>query len=166
MKKMSKVIVTVFILAVGGLVVAFTTLSGDLTFNKDTKLKEALVIEGADQETEGEETVEEDKIITTESEFMEVIHHMTHQKVEASPKWGAVQITEKRIDEMLTVLGANELENEDFYQETLSAWKNSDFSNAVEVHNKIWKMQNGTIGEATKLLNEDEEAEYIQKHFK
>lgn len=165
MKKTTKVIASFCILAIGGLVVAFTTFSDELMPQKDTQLEEALVLESVDQKTEGEEVVVEDMFVTTESAFMEVIHHMTHQKVEANPKWGAIEISKKRIQDMLAVLDANELKNEEFYRETLNAWEKGDFSNAVAVHNKIWKMQHGTIGEATDLLNEKEEADYIEKHF-
>ena len=103
--------------------------------------------------------------IKDEEDFMEAIHFMTHQKVSAGTKWGALEITNERIDEMLSVLDKEDFSREDFYRETLLAWKEGDFSNAVDVHNRIWNVQDGTIGRATGLLTEEEEAHYIEANF-
>lgn len=100
-----------------------------------------------------------------EETVMQAIHNMTHQKVEAHPKWGELQVTEERIDELLTALDEEDYKHEEFYSETLTAWKSGDFSNAVEVHNKLWKLQDGSIGEAIRLLTPEEEAEYVEKNF-
>ncbi|MED3660551.1 DUF6241 domain-containing protein [Ureibacillus sp. FSL K6-8385] len=97
-----------------------------------------------------------------EEVFMQTMHEMTHQKVKADTKWGFTPMTEEQIDKMLTILEYNDYEHEEFYREALTAWKNGDFSNAVKVHNKIWKWQGGTIGKATGLLSREEEEEYLE----
>lgn len=170
MKKSTKVTLSLAVLIIGGVIAGAVFFLDGFSKPEDRALTEAVVLEDENQtqeesvsETEKEEV--EEKVITTESEFMEVFHHMTHQKVEASPKWGAVQITEQRIDQMLAVLETNELEHEEFYHKTLSAWKKGDFSNAIHTHNEIWNMQNGTIGKATDLLSKAEEEKYIETHF-
>lgn len=103
--------------------------------------------------------------IKDEEDFMEAIHFMTHQKVSAGTKWGALEITNERIDEMLSVLDKEDFSREDFYRETLLAWKEGDFSNAVDVHNRIWNIQDGTIGRANRMLTEEEESKYIEAKF-
>ncbi|WP_213810490.1 DUF6241 domain-containing protein [Jeotgalicoccus sp. WY2] len=90
---------------------------------------------------------------------------MTHQKVKAEIKWGSLEITKERINNMLTTAEKSDYQYKDFYIETLSAWQQGDFTNAVQVHNVIWKSQDGSIGIATGLLTEKEEMEYKAKHF-
>lgn len=171
MKKSTKITLSLAVLMISGVIAGVVFFLDGFSKPEDRVLTEAVVLEDENQSQEAESESEakkdeaKEKVITTESEFMEVLHHMTHQKVEASPKWGAVQITEQRIDQMLAVLESNELEHEAFYHKTLSAWKKGDFSNAVHTHNEIWDMQNGTIGEATDLLSEAEEEKYIETHF-
>ncbi|WP_416826451.1 DUF6241 domain-containing protein [Ectobacillus polymachus] len=45
-------------------------------------------------------------------------------------------------------------------------WKKGDFSNSVDVHNKIWNWQGGNIGAATRLLTADEENRFIAENFR
>lgn len=101
-----------------------------------------------------------------EDDYMNAIHKMTHQKVHAFAKWGVVQMTDETIDEMLRVLDEANYEHETFYRETLEAWMNGDFSNAVDVHNQLWEAQGGTIGKAKRLLTPEEEAEFIKNNLK
>ncbi|TLS35589.1 DUF6241 domain-containing protein [Pseudalkalibacillus caeni] len=110
------------------------------------------------------------KAIPTEVQFQDDLHAMTHQKVKAEEKWGHLKITEERIDEMLDVLdkvkGKNDYKNFDFYYDVLTEWNNGNFDNAVQAHNRIWSMNGGTIGKATRLLTEEEEQAYIKEYFK
>ena len=101
----------------------------------------------------------------SEWKFSDNLHKMTHQKVKAQVKWGSLEITDERINSMLKKAQASDYDYKDFYIETLSAWQDGDFSNAVQVHNVIWKSQDGSIGIATGLLSEKEEKEYKAKHF-
>lgn len=100
-----------------------------------------------------------------EEEFMEAVHHMTHQKVKAWPKWGAIHITEERIDELLAILDDAAYDNEKFYRETLTAWENGDFSKVADVHNTIWKWQDGSVGKARGTLSDEDEQAFIKSNF-
>ncbi len=102
-----------------------------------------------------------------ERSMQNYIHWMSHQKVSAKRKWGAMLITEERIERLLEVA----LENEQNYQHSyvyidiLSRWQEGDFSKADLDHNAIWELQGGTIGKATGLLTEEEELAYIEDYF-
>lgn len=100
-----------------------------------------------------------------EKDFMQDIHEMSHQKIHANKKWGALQITPERIEIMLQILEETDYEHEEFYRDALEDWAAGDFSNAVDVHNQIWRWQGGTTGIATRLATEEEEAEYEKKYF-
>lgn len=95
------------------------------------------------------------------------IHNMSHQKVQAEEKWGHEQITKPKVDRLLEVVKANETnyEHEATYIKILERWADGDFSNAVEDHNAVWKLQEGTIGEAYRLMSPVEEWRYIQQYF-
>lgn len=103
--------------------------------------------------------------LPSERAFSDDLHHMTHQKVKADRKWGNVQITDERIEEMLGIAEESSYSYKDFYVETLNEWQDGNFDNAVEVHNTIWNSKNGTVGKAYGLMTEREEFEYVQEQF-
>lgn len=98
--------------------------------------------------------------------FAEYIHRMSHQKVEAENKWGFYKITDKRIDWLLDGLEHTwyDIDNEEVYRDILKRWKNNDFSRVDKDHNEVWKIQGGTDGKATGILNEKEEKAYIESN--
>lgn len=98
--------------------------------------------------------------------FQHTLHNMTHQKVYAESKKGSMQITNEKIEELLSQVEASDFDHKGYYTIILTDWKNGDFSNAVEVHNLIWSIQGGTIGKAERLLTEEEEKAYIEINFK
>ncbi|MBU6081555.1 MULTISPECIES: DUF6241 domain-containing protein [Allobacillus] len=98
-----------------------------------------------------------------EAYYREYIHGMSHQKVKANKKWGFYLITQERIDWLLNGLDEISINNEDIYRDILTRWSNGDFSQADEDHNTIWRMQNGTVGEAYGVMSEEEEAAYIEQ---
>lgn len=103
----------------------------------------------------------------TEFDVMNTIHYMSHQKVEASQKWGALRITKENVLLLDQVI---EEHKEDLiaysvYRDILDRWIAGDFSQAVDDHNDIWEMQDGSIGKATGLMDPEEEKEYIDIHF-
>lgn len=105
--------------------------------------------------------------ITEESTFLTAIHYMTHQKVLADSKQGALEITPERISIMLEQAEAfSESVHYPFFIEILSAWDAGDFSNAVYAHNYVWNAQDGNIGEAYGLFDESQEAEFVQANFR
>lgn len=129
------------------------------------------------EEIEGRE---EQKVVAEESETDNVdvdmeegqlqiyLHQMTHQKVAATKKIGAVEMTPENIENLLTIVSANKeyYEHGEFYETALTAWKQGDFSNAVDVHNTIWDWQNGTVGRATGLMSAEQERVFVQENFR
>lgn len=97
----------------------------------------------------------------TDANYQEYIHGMSHQKVKASEKWGFYKITDKRIDWLIDGLKETDLTHKDIYAAILEKWNKGDFSTADDDHNAIWKLQGGTIGYATGVLNPEEEKEYL-----
>lgn len=100
-----------------------------------------------------------------DSGFKDVLHYMTHQKVYAATKWGAIQMTDENINKMLAILDETDYKYEEYYRNVLTYWKNGDFSNAVEVHNRIYREKDGNTGFATDLLTPEEEQKFIQGNF-
>ncbi|MCD8502771.1 MAG: DUF6241 domain-containing protein [Bacillaceae bacterium] len=96
------------------------------------------------------------------------IHWMSHQKVSAKQKWGAMLITEERIDRLLEVATKNKetYKHSEIYIDILTRWQGGDFSQADLDHNAIWRLQGGTVGAATGLLMPEQEKAYIEKHFR
>lgn len=103
----------------------------------------------------------------TEADVQNSIHRMSHAKVLAAEKWSHLEPTQERIDRLLDVVKRNQniLDHSALYIRILERWQANDFSNTVTDHNSIWDLQGGTIGEATRLLTEDEQAAYKEKHF-
>ncbi len=106
-----------------------------------------------------------EKVKTPLSEVVmqQYIHAMSHQKVQAKEKWSYFKITDERIDFLLSQLEINQYDHEETYKDILTSWKEGDFSEAVSEHNKIWRIQEGTIGKATGLLSPKAEEAYISK---
>lgn len=98
----------------------------------------------------------EDELEMPEKKVQVYIHHMTHQHVVADKKWGNVPSSPQNIENLLTIVLANhgEYKYSEYYVEVLEQWKEGDFSNAVDVHNTIWRWHGGTVGKATGLINE------------
>ncbi|KAA0547178.1 hypothetical protein FZW96_14505 [Bacillus sp. BGMRC 2118] len=100
-------------------------------------------------------------------EVQNAIHYMSHQKVYAEEKWGAIQITPERIRNLVASVEQYKLslKHGDLYLDILTRWSEGDFSKADHDHNEIWKLQNGTVGEATRVLSEREEQTFIERNF-
>ena len=101
--------------------------------------------EETSKEEISEVNVDEQKII----DINEDIHHMANTIILAVDGKinGTKQITMESIDEALNMVqGVDEY----LYTE-IGKWKKGDFSNAVEVHNYVWKKLDGEIGKADGL---------------
>ncbi len=147
-------------------VVSGTTSEGNM--ENTTTTEERFQGVEADTKEESDERVEineDGEGIPSEYDFQNELHYMTHQKVQARKKWGSIQITEVRLEEMIQIAEESNYLNRDFYLEVLNEWKNGDFTNAVDVHNQIWNERNGTVGKATGLMSESEEQRYIENNF-
>uniref|UniRef100_UPI003568D960 DUF6241 domain-containing protein n=1 Tax=Planomicrobium okeanokoites TaxID=244 RepID=UPI003568D960 len=136
--------------------------------------KVAEEIEQREVSAETTETTEETKTVDkTDADMDEervqiYLHQMTHQKITADKKRGAVEMSEENIGNMLKIVKENydHYKQSDFYEKTLLSWQEGDFSNAVSVHNTIWNWHNGTVGRATGLMSAEQEAEYVEKNFR
>lgn len=145
----------------------FQNLDPDLTSESISESELTIV---KSKKVPGESTGEPEPInevdIDKEKDFIQIVHQMTHQKVSAHDKWGAIEITEERIHQLIGHLSEVEYENEPQYLATLNAWKDGDFSNVVDVHNRIWKAQGGNIGKAYGIMTVEEEARYVESKFR
>lgn len=107
--------------------------------------------------------------VISEYAVQDAIHKMSHQKIKAEDgkKWGSLQITDERIARLIEVVKHNQGRYEDpqLYLNILERWQAGDFSQADEDHNDIWNLQGGTVGKATGVLSEKEEAEYVKRNF-
>lgn len=93
------------------------------------------------------------------------IHEMTHNKVYADIKFGSRPLTGESIARLIEIVEKNSYSDEKFFLETLDAWQDGNFSNAVEVHNTIWNWHSGTVGKAERLMTPEEEQNYIDMMF-
>ncbi|MBT2571302.1 DUF6241 domain-containing protein [Planococcus sp. ISL-110] len=137
---------------------------GEITKVADTIDKR----EGKEAKAEKVGTEEDDAADMQEIRIQINLHQMTHQKIIASKKKGAVEMTTENIEDLLTIVKANKdhYDHGDFYETALTAWKQGDFSNAVHVHNTIWDWHNGTVGRATGLMSAKQEQAFVEKHFR
>lgn len=117
---------------------------------------------------ESNEAADGERADMLESKVQVYLHQMTHQKIIATEKRGAVEMTPENIKNMLKIVRENYdyYENGAFYEDTLAAWEQGDFSNAVSVHNTIWTWHNGTVGRATGLMSAEQEQEFVEDHFR
>lgn len=136
------------------------------TSGQITKAAEEVTKVSAQDKVENTEEKNSDVAVgMSEIELQVHLHKMTHGKVVADKKWGKTPITMENVENLITIVEANNYEYEDFYLKHLNDWKNGNFSGAVEVHNRIWTWHGGTIGKATGLMSDAEEERYIKANF-
>ncbi|WP_050615206.1 DUF6241 domain-containing protein [Bacillus testis] len=104
---------------------------------------------------------------SSEETIIEAMHKMTHQKVRAKEKWGALEMNAANIQQIKNVLLAdsNHFEERDKLLHLIEKWEKGDFTGIDEDHNKLWKLQKGNIGKATGILSPQEEKEFIEANF-
>ncbi|WP_223592063.1 DUF6241 domain-containing protein [Neobacillus bataviensis] len=115
-----------------------------------------------------EEIAKEFPLTMSEKDFMDSIHKMSHQKVIADKKWGAIPLTNERVNRLLDVVNENRSNYKytHVYNDILSRWAKGDFSRVDEDHNEIWDLQEGTIGKAKRIASSKEERDFIEENFK
>ncbi|MFJ7728365.1 DUF6241 domain-containing protein [Neobacillus sp. NPDC097160] len=103
----------------------------------------------------------------SEDEVMDAIHKMSHQKVRADKKWGAIPLTPERVNRLMQVVRDNyaQYKGSNVYIDILTRWSNGDFSRVDHDHNQVWELQGGTIGAAEGIASVEEEQEFIEEHF-
>ncbi|MEC0017437.1 PRK06770 family protein [Bacillus anthracis] len=106
--------------------------------------------------------------ITKESQQYEVIkamHSMTHQKVVAEQKWGAIPMTKLHAEAVVDILNNTNFEKKAELLAIAERWANGDFSKIVEDHNYFWSEQEGNIGKATGTMNSTDEEFFVLNNF-
>lgn len=106
--------------------------------------------------------------ITKDSQEYEVIkamHSMTHQKVVAEQKWGAIPMTKLHAEAVVDILNNTNFEKKEELLAIAERWANGDFSKIVEDHNYFWTEQEGNIGKATGTLDATEEQTFVLNNF-
>ncbi|MFK7695983.1 DUF6241 domain-containing protein [Paenibacillus sp. HJGM_3] len=102
-----------------------------------------------------------------EEDVINLMHHMTHQKVKASDKWTSIQMTSNRvrlIGELIEQKGQT-WKNRDQLLKITKKWEAGDFSKIDDDHNYLWSLEDGSIGKATGILSAEEEQAFIVKTF-
>ncbi|MBT2730553.1 PRK06770 family protein [Bacillus sp. ISL-75] len=102
---------------------------------------------------------------STEDELVKVMHVMSHQKVRAEQKWGALPMTAHTIRQVHEVVTLSSFEHKSQLLDILNKWKNGDFKSADADHNYLWGLQGGSEGKAYGLLSPTEEQNYFESNF-
>ncbi|MBL4950920.1 DUF6241 domain-containing protein [Neobacillus sp. OS1-32] len=102
---------------------------------------------------------------SSQNEVIDIMHKMTHQKVKAEEKWGAVPMIPDTINQVYEIVRNSDFDIKDDLLAILEKWKNGQFSEVVEDHNYFWRYQDGTIGKAYGKLDSVEEKEFIANNF-
>ncbi|MBM7605411.1 hypothetical protein JOC75_003434 [Metabacillus crassostreae] len=100
----------------------------------------------------------------SEEDILNYMHGMSHQKVIAEEKWLHYEMTSERIQYLINEIESGDYENEEKYLSILNKWKEGDFSEADKDHNIIWRLQGGTVGEATGVMSAEQEESYLEKY--
>jgi hypothetical protein len=103
---------------------------------------------------------------SNEEAIIEDMHLMTHQKVQAEHKQGAIEMTKDHVDLIYDVVKQSDFGHKDKLISILNRWKQNDFNKIVDDHNVLWKIQGGKVGKATDRLTTQEEKEFIKNNFR
>lgn len=102
----------------------------------------------------------------TEYRAISTMHEMSHQKVKAEAKWGAVEMTEERVNMLYSIVNNSNFKEKLPLLKILSKWKAEDFRTADQDHNTLWEILGGTIGKAEGILSIEEEKAFIEQTFR
>ncbi|MFP3727681.1 DUF6241 domain-containing protein [Priestia filamentosa] len=172
-------ITTIILLAliVGGL---FTFKAMDHTTEKETQNEDLDSVETTKSEKSEKSQVADETANTkpqeqekafevpenpTGKDIESIMHKMTHQKVRAERKTGAVRITPDSIDQLIELINEVQPNNSQELLKMANHWKNGNYEHIVEEHNYFWSHEGGGIGKAYGRLSVSEESEFIQQNF-
>jgi len=103
---------------------------------------------------------------SNEEAIIEDMHEMTHQKVQAEHKQGAIEMTKDHVDVIYDIVKESDFVHKDKLISILTRWKQNDFNKIVDDHNVLWEIQGGKVGKATDQLTTREEKEFIENNFR
>jgi len=102
---------------------------------------------------------------SSQDAVIEVMHKMTHQKVKAKEKWGAIPMIPDTINQVYDIVEKSKFEQKDDLLAILAKWKKGNFSEVNEDHNYFWTYQGGTIGKSYGIMSKSEEETFILNNF-
>ncbi|PFP22675.1 hypothetical protein COJ96_25255 [Bacillus sp. AFS073361] len=103
---------------------------------------------------------------SSQEAVIEVMHKMTHQKVKAKEKWGAIPMIPDTINQVYTIVKNSEFAQKADLLAILGNWKKGIFSEIDDDHNYFWTYQGGTVGKAYGIMSQSEEETFIRNNFK
>lgn len=103
---------------------------------------------------------------SAEKEVMDTMHFMTHQKVMAEKKTGAVEMSKENVEKIFSILQLSDFEKKETLLEIAAKWRNEDFTGIIEDHNYFWEMDGGQIGKAYRVLKPADEEKFIENNFR
>lgn len=182
MKKILTIMMIVLSLVIAFGYGTYKILDNAKNYQEDNQDSEAAAVASHEDEsspyaTEREEFEEQTKNIggqifkleltdaTTEGEVIEIMHKMTHQKVKAEDKWGAIPMSEDTVSQVLEFLDKSNFATKKDLKEIVEKWKNGNFQSVDQDHNYFWQRQGGTVGRAYGIMTSAEEEEFIKNNF-
>lgn len=89
---------------------------------------------------------------STGDEVIKAMHHMTHQKIVATQKWGTIPMSKKNAEKIRDILNNSNFEKKEELLAITERWVNRDFSKIVEDHNYFWELQDEKKGKLRKWI--------------
>ena len=102
---------------------------------------------------------------SSQDDILSAMHMMTHQKIIANDKWGAIPMTTENIETVHTIIELSNFSEKKDLLKITTRWKSTDFSSVDRDHNSIWSLQGGTIGKAHGIMTAEEERWFIIHNF-
>ncbi|MFJ6032522.1 PRK06770 family protein [Bacillus toyonensis] len=102
---------------------------------------------------------------SNEDGVIKAMHHMTHQKVVATQKWGTIPMSKENTEKIRDILNNSNFEKKEELLAIAERWINRDFSKIVEDHNYFWTTQEGNVGKATGVMDAVAEQTFVLNNF-
>lgn len=102
---------------------------------------------------------------STEGEVIQAMHEMTHQKVVADAKWGAIPLTKDNAEKVYNIIDNSNFKYKDQLLDIAYRWKDGDFSTILGDHNYFWELQGGGVGKATEVMDRSLEQTFVLNNF-
>ncbi|WP_242214905.1 PRK06770 family protein [Bacillus cereus group sp. BfR-BA-01383] len=102
---------------------------------------------------------------SSEEEVITAMHHMTHQKVIAEKKWGVIPMSRKNAERVRDILNVSNFEKKAELLAIAERWVDGNHSLVVSDHNYFWKLQGGSVGKATGVLDLASERKFVSNNF-
>lgn len=155
---------TAIVLIIAALAVYFLAYNGHIPFFNKT-IHEAASGSANTAKIEGGKTVLSINEHSNEEAVIQAMHEMSHQKVKAKEKWGAIPLTQNTANTVYDIVKNSDFKHKDQLLDIAGRWKNGDFSSIVQDHNYFWDLQGGTIGKAYGELSKAEEETFVLNNF-